>query len=44
MMKDKYIYDGTRGETESIETWQTELDITDYLLGTGTESDLNKNG
>lgn len=44
MMKDKYIYEGNKGDNESIKTWQTELDITDYLLGTGTDSDLNKNG
>ncbi len=42
--KDKYIYEVERAENETIETWQTELDITDYLLGTGTDSDLNKNG
>lgn len=42
--KDKYIYEIERAENESIDNWQTEIDITDYLLGTGTDSDLNKNG
>lgn len=44
MTKDKYIYAVERAETETIENWQTEIDITDYLLGTGEASDLNKNG
>ncbi len=44
MTKDKYIYDLERGDTETIANWQTELDITDYLLGTGTDNDINKNG
>jgi hypothetical protein len=44
MAKDKYIYEVERAETETIETWQTELDVTDYLLGTGTDNDPNKNG
>lgn len=40
----KRIYEGERGDSETAESWQTVLDITDYVLGNGTEGDSNKNG
>lgn len=42
--KAAYIYANTRVETETIKNWQTEIDITDYMLGTGIDGDTNKNG
>lgn len=40
----KRIYDGERGDNETLESWQTVLDITDYILGNGIEGDSNQNG
>ena len=33
MTRGRSIYDGVRGDNESVSSWQTTLDITEYVLG-----------